>query len=81
MSRGPRASSLRIGVRALAASSSPQSCNVTGDSQPSVADVQQIINEALGALPAKNDLNGDGVTNVIDVQIVVNDVLGFDCTI
>ncbi|MGA3043596.1 MAG: hypothetical protein ABSF54_22705 [Bryobacteraceae bacterium] len=43
--------------------------------------MQQIINEALGALPAKNDLNGDGVTNVIDVQIVVNDVLGFDCTI
>ena len=45
-----------------------------------MTDVQRLINQALGALPAANDLNGDGAVNVVDVQIVINAVLGLGCT-
>jgi uncharacterized repeat protein (TIGR01451 family) len=54
-------------------------CTVTGDQVASVADVQMMINEALGVRSAGNDLNGDGVANVVDVQIVINAVFGFGC--
>jgi hypothetical protein len=54
-------------------------CDVTGDSSTSVADVQAMVNEALGKKPAANDLNGDRVVNVTDVQIVINSVLGSGC--
>jgi hypothetical protein len=52
------------------------SCNLSGDAAPSVADVQLIVNQALGKATAFNDLNGDGVVNVVDVQIEMNAVLG-----
>ena len=54
-------------------------CNVTGDNSTSVADVQLMINEALGVKKASNDLNGDGVVNVLDVQIVIAAALGRTC--
>jgi hypothetical protein len=44
-----------------------------------VADVQAVINEALGQAAANNDLNHDGVVNVADVQIVINAALGLGC--
>jgi hypothetical protein len=54
-------------------------CQPTGDQAPSVADVQLIVNQALGAAPAANDLNGDGVVNVVDIQIVINAALSLGC--
>jgi photosystem II stability/assembly factor-like uncharacterized protein len=54
-------------------------CTMTGDATASVADVQYIINEALGIVPPNNDLNGDGVVNIADVQIVANAVLYLNC--
>lgn len=54
-------------------------CTMTGDGTPSVADVQFIVNEALGIVPANNDLNGDGVVNVADVQKVIVGVLKSGC--
>ena len=53
------------------------SCDVNNDKRVDVADVQQIINEALGAQQATNDLNGDGVVNVIDVAKLIDAVMGF----
>ena len=55
-------------------------CNVNGLGSTNVADVQTIINEALGVMPAVNDLNGDGVVNLVDVQIVINALLGLGCS-
>ena len=54
-------------------------CDITRDGNPSVADVQAIVNEALGVAPAVNDLNGDAVVGVVDVQIVINAALGLGC--
>jgi hypothetical protein len=44
-----------------------------------VADAQQMINEALGAIPPGHDLTHDGVVNVADVQKVVDAVLQLGC--
>ena len=44
-----------------------------------MVDVQLVINEALGIIPAVNDLNGDSVVNVVDVQIEINAALGLGC--
>jgi hypothetical protein len=57
----------------------PFTCAVTGDGPASVADVQLMIDEALGAAPAVQDLNHDGVINVGDVQKVINAVLQLGC--
>ena len=53
------------------------SCAITGDRTASVADVQLIINEALGAARAVNDMNHDGVINVADVEILIDAALGW----
>jgi uncharacterized repeat protein (TIGR01451 family) len=55
-------------------------CTVTQSSSPSVTDVQQLINEALGIAPPANDMNGDTMVNVLDVQIVLNAAMGLGCT-
>ena len=55
-------------------------CDLNGDGSVSVADVQLIINEALGVIPAVHDLNHDGVVNVVDVQKEINAALGLGCT-
>jgi hypothetical protein len=57
----------------------PNSCAVTGDGTPGVADIQYEINEALGVNSPANDLNGDGIVDAIDVQILVNAVLQGVC--
>ena len=56
-------------------------CAVTGDQVTSVADVQRIVNEALGTAAHANDLNSDGVINVADIAIVINSALGRGCTL
>ena len=54
-------------------------CDIKRDGTTNVADVQSIINEALGVASAANDLNGDGLVNVADVQIVINAALRLGC--
>ena len=54
-------------------------CTVTGDLTPSVADVQMLINQALGVAPLTYDFNSDGMVNVADVQVVVNAAMGHGC--
>lgn len=51
-------------------------CDINADQSINVSDVQPIVNEALGVIPASDDLNRDGVVDVSDVQIVINAVLG-----
>jgi hypothetical protein len=54
-------------------------CNVTGDGTTSLADLQMVINEALGTAPANHDPNGDGVVNVVDLQMVIAALFGLGC--
>jgi hypothetical protein len=55
-------------------------CNVTGDGNTTVSDVQLEVNEALGSAPPANDLDMDGSVNIVDVQIVLDAVLGSGCS-
>jgi hypothetical protein len=55
-------------------------CDVNQDSTTTVADVQKMIDEALGVAPGASDLNHDGVVNVVDVQLVINAALGLGCS-
>jgi uncharacterized repeat protein (TIGR01451 family) len=55
-------------------------CDVNQAGSTTVADVQNAINQALGAASAANDLNRDGLVNVVDVQIVLNAALSLGCT-
>jgi hypothetical protein len=64
-------------VRMLMPTFSP--CDLKETGSITVADVQLIINEALGIIPATYDPNGDGVINVVDTQVESNAVLGFGC--
>lgn len=56
-------------------------CDITGDGPVTVADVQRIINEALGGVAPVHDLNHDGAVNVADIQIVINAALGLGCSL
>jgi hypothetical protein len=57
----------------------PNLCDLEHNGTVSVADIQLIVNQALGVIPAVNDLNGDGVLNVVDIQIENRAALGFGC--
>jgi probable HAF family extracellular repeat protein len=61
------------------ANSGGSACDAYGTGSVTVADVQLIVNEALGVAPSINDLNGDGVVNILDVQIEINAALGLGC--
>jgi uncharacterized repeat protein (TIGR01451 family) len=54
-------------------------CAITGDNTASVWDVQQVVNEALGLMPANDDLTRDHVVDVADIQKLVDAVLGLGC--
>lgn len=45
-----------------------------------MADVQLIVNEALGVTQAVDDLSGDGAVSVVDIQIEINAALKLGCT-
>jgi hypothetical protein len=62
MSADPAGNPLSTG--GLAGTVGPLTC-------ATVADVQSIVNQALGIAPPTNDLNSDGVVNVIDVQMAI----------
>ncbi len=48
---------------------SPSKCAINQHTSGSVADVQTLVNEALGLAQATDDLNGDKVVNVVDIEI------------
>jgi hypothetical protein len=54
-------------------------CDVTGDLQPAIADVQEMINEALGTSSPLNRLSGNNTVTVADVQVVLNALVGAGC--
>ena len=54
-------------------------CAVTGDNSTSVADVQAIVNEALGVAAPNHDLNRDNAITVADVQKVIQAATGTGC--
>jgi len=55
-------------------------CDISQQGYSRVADVQTVINQALGLSSPANDLNGDGAVNVVDAQIVIDAALGMGCT-
>jgi len=57
----------------------PNPCDVNKDGLQNAADVQTLINEALGLTMALDDLDGDGAVTVVDVQTVTNAVIGRGC--
>jgi uncharacterized repeat protein (TIGR01451 family) len=58
---------------------SVKACDVRQDGTMDIADVLQMVNEALGVVPPVNDLNNDHASNVVDVQIVINALAGLGC--
>jgi uncharacterized protein (TIGR03437 family) len=54
-------------------------CDVNRDGAIDVRDVQELIDQALGALAPTSNLTGSGVANVAGVQIGINAVLDFGC--
>jgi len=54
-------------------------CDLQQDGAVGAADIQLLINQALGLSGPPLDLNGDGVVNVVDVEIEANAVLGGSC--
>ena len=55
-------------------------CDLNSDQQSSVADVQSMINQALGITAAASDLNHDHKVNLVDMQIVLNAALNMGCS-
>ena len=55
-------------------------CDLEDGGGTTAADLQTMINEALGTASPANDLNHDGVVNVVDVEISTNAVLGLGCS-
>jgi hypothetical protein len=70
MSADPAGNPLSTGC--LAGTVGPLTC-------ATVADVQSIVNQALGIAPPTNDMNSDGVVNVIDVQMAIATAMGSAC--
>jgi hypothetical protein len=70
----------RAGALTSIRTSSNSPCDVTKNGVTNAADVQLMIDEALGLAPAAGDLHGDGVVDVADIQVVMNAALGFGCT-
>ncbi|MCU1326229.1 MAG: hypothetical protein JWN34_1599 [Bryobacterales bacterium] len=56
-------------------------CDINADGAYNVADVQLVINEALGVTSPVHDLNGDALVTVADVQIVINSALSLGCVV
>ena len=54
-------------------------CDLNQDGQFTIADVQLLMNQSLGAASAVSDLNNDGFVNVADAQIVLSAAMGGGC--
>jgi len=66
-------------LTAVSAWGAPSNCDVLNLGATTAADVQQVIDEALGTKQAANDLNHDGVVNLVDVEIDINAAMGLAC--
>ncbi len=66
-----------IGVTTMVTVVTP--CDVSGNANANISDVQAIVNQALGASPPVTDVSNDGVVNVVDIQFVINAALGLGC--
>ena len=56
-------------------------CDVNQAGAYNVADVQTMVNQALGEAKPANDLNSNRVVNVVDVMIVIDAALNLGCTV
>jgi len=56
-------------------------CSLTQDGTPGIADIQKVVNEALGLTPSVDDLNLDGAVNAVDLQIVIAAAMGQGCSL
>jgi hypothetical protein len=56
--------------------SSTQNCNLNGDAEVNVLDLQLLANVILGITTGNYDLNSDGRVDVLDLQILNNVILG-----
>ena len=54
-------------------------CDINHDGAVNIADVQTMINEALGVSACNTDVSGDGKCDVVDVQIIITAALGGSC--
>jgi len=54
-------------------------CDVKMLGVTGIADVQAVVNQALGMAPAVNDLNQSGRVDVVDIQLVIDSMLGLGC--
>jgi hypothetical protein len=57
----------------------PNACDVSGDGNVNVLDVQLEVNQALGMATCNNDINQDHACNVLDVQIVATAAASVTC--
>ncbi|MBZ5593077.1 MAG: hypothetical protein LAP39_12620 [Acidobacteriia bacterium] len=64
-------------IQGLNAQTSP--CDVNKDGAVNIADVQMMVNEALGVLTCSSDLDGSGKCDIADVQRVITAALGGTC--
>jgi len=78
MSAAPSGSPLSTGC--VAATVGPLTCTITGDKSPGVADVQAMIDQALGLAAPAYDMNQDGAVNVIDIERVLAAAMGGACS-
>jgi uncharacterized repeat protein (TIGR01451 family) len=56
-------------------------CDANQDRSFTVADVQAVLNQALGIDSPGNDVNVDGVVNALDIQLAVNSVFWQVCVL
>jgi hypothetical protein len=56
-------------------------CDLQSNGNVNVADVQSVINQALGRAAPINDFNGEGLVGVVDVQIEITAVVTSSCAV
>ena len=54
-------------------------CDAAQHGTVNVVDIQRLIGESFGQLPAVDDLNHDGVVNALDLRMALNAALGMGC--
>ena len=54
-------------------------CDIKQSGSINLADVQLLINQASGRIPAVNALAGNGAVSVVDVELEISVALGFGC--
>ena len=56
------------------------SCDVNGDGEINILDINILINIILGSGGSSDnlrpDVNGDGEVNIVDVNMIINAILG-----